>query len=246
MSDLELRFKIEAYSPKTIPMERLGQYMADLGAMLGDPAAVHFVKLLSGSTNIVHKIEEQAAPAVLERVDDIRRGEGDVINLNAYRALNRKLKEDNGSGKLMLVGSNAPLLRFAGVKAPEPAFVAPVVQPGSIDGTLISLGGRDATVPVRIQEGDTVYRCGTSRDVARQLGPHLFGGTLRLVGEGRWFRSEEGIWTLDQFKILSFEPLDERPLPEIVAQLRRVRNEYGKTGAWDELLDIRDEGNDLN
>jgi hypothetical protein len=34
MSDVEFCFEIGALSPQTFPMERLGQYIADLGAML--------------------------------------------------------------------------------------------------------------------------------------------------------------------------------------------------------------------
>jgi len=245
LSDTELRFKIEAFSPETIPMERLGQYMADLGAMLGNPTAVHFVKLLKGSTNIVHRIEQPEAEEVLARVADVARGDAEVINLNAFKSLNRRLKEDNASGKLLASGTKVPLLVFSGVRAVERSFIPPITQPGSIDGTLISIGGKDASVPVRIQDEDTIYHCTTTRDEARRLAPHLFGNRLRLVGEGRWFRSDEGEWTLEHFKILSFDQLDERPLPDIVRQLRRVKNDY-TTEVWDEILEMREDGEDLN
>jgi hypothetical protein len=245
VSDTELRFKIETFSPETIPMERLGQYMADLGAMLGNPAAVHFVKLLKGSTNIVHRVEEPEAEEVLARVADVAKGDAEVVNLNAFKSLNRRLKEDNTSAKLLARGTKAPLLMFPGIRTVERRFIPPIIQPGSIDGQLISIGGKDASVPVRIQDDDAIYHCTTTRDEARKLAPHLFGSRLRLVGEGRWFRSDEGEWTLEHFKILSFDPLDERPLPDIVRQLRRVKNDF-TTEAWDEIFEMRDDGEHLN
>ena len=53
MSDVELCFEIGALSPQTFPMERLGQYIADLGAMLGESEFVHFLRLEAGSTRIM-------------------------------------------------------------------------------------------------------------------------------------------------------------------------------------------------
>jgi hypothetical protein len=67
MSDVELRFKISAYTPDSIPLARLGQYVADLGAMLGEPSEVHFARLEQGSTVIVHRVKAEALPKVVER-----------------------------------------------------------------------------------------------------------------------------------------------------------------------------------
>jgi len=241
MSEVELRFRIGAYTPKTIPMGRLGQYMAELGAMLGEPSEVHFTKLESGSTIIVHKVKDEALPKVVERVEKVRRGEAEVVYLNAFRALNRQLKEDNGSATLRVKGTRSPLLVFPGRDTPVPTLNEPVVQSGSIDGQLISIGGKDETVPVRIQDNDVVYKGTTTRAIARQLAQHLYGGPLRVIGEGKWWRSDEGVWTLEMFRILSFDILDERPMSELVEELRRIPNDYTDE-SWDDLLDLRDGG----
>jgi hypothetical protein len=241
MSDVELRFKIGAYTPKTIPMERLGLYMADLGAMLGQPTEVHFVRLEAGSTNIVHHVKEEALPKVVERVDKVRRGEAEIVHLDAFRSLNKRLKEDNGTGKLVIKGQRAPLLVFPGRDTPPPTLSEPVIQAGTLDGQLISIGGRDASVPARLQDGDTIYRLTTNRSVARQLAPHLYGNPVRVIGEGKWLRSDDGVWTLDIFKVLSMDALDDRPLSEVVDALRRIPNDY-TADAWDELLRERDDG----
>ena len=118
-------------------MERLGQYMADLGAMLGNPTAVHFVKLLKGSTNIVHRIEQPEAEEVLARVADVARGDAEVINLNAFKSLNRRLKEDNASGKLLASGTKVPLLVFSGVRAVERSFIRQALKQ-AVDRGLIT------------------------------------------------------------------------------------------------------------
>ncbi len=52
---MEFRLKIDAYSPKTIPMASLASYMNDLARLLGELASVHFVRLEEGSTVLVHE-----------------------------------------------------------------------------------------------------------------------------------------------------------------------------------------------
>lgn len=222
-------------------MERLGQYIAELGTLLGEVNSVHFVTLKEGSTEIVHRVEKEAIPKVEENVREVGLGHADIVHLNAYRALNRKLKEDNATGILTRVdGDGAQLLRFPGREEEDPAAPDIVIQTGMIDGIVISLGGRDNTVPVRIQDGDTIYKCTTSREIARLLGPHIYGEELRLIGEGRWLRTHDGEWSLDHFKIQSFDALDVRPLADVVNDLRAGAGDWGGTeDVWAELQDLR-------
>lgn len=242
MADYTLRFKINAFSPETIPMERLGQYMAELGTMLGEPRSVRFVRLEPGSTSIVHRVEPEAYPNVERHVNQIALGEAGAVHLNAYRALNKRLKEDNADAILERVDApNGKILDFPGKHTPAEEPPDLVVQGGSVDGTVISLGGKGNFVPVRIQDGETILKCSTSREIARLLGPYIFEDELRLTGEGKWQRSATGEWTLQEFKIQSFDVLDRTPLSEVVSDLRSI----GKTGwgevndAWSELQKLR-------
>ena len=68
----EYQFKIDAYTPETIPMARLSEYMGQLALLLGEPAAVHFRKLTRGSTVLNAKIDREAAPKVRDRVVRVR------------------------------------------------------------------------------------------------------------------------------------------------------------------------------
>ena len=241
MKEAEYSFKIDAYDPETFPMERLGQYIAELGTLLGEVNFVHFVTLKAGSTEILHRVQKEAVPKVEETILAVRSGEAEIVQINAYRALNRKLKEDNAVGILTRIdGDGAQLLRFPGREEEDPAAPDIVVQTGMIDGIVISLGGRDNTVPVRIQDGDTIYKCTTSREIARLLGPHIYGDELRLIGEGRWLRTHDGEWSLDHFKIQSFDALDARPLADVVNDLRASGGDWvDSEDAWAELQELR-------
>ena len=94
---------------------------------------------------------------------------------------------------------------------------------GELDGVVIKIGGKDDTVPVLLEGENCVYfHCNTARDVARKLASHLFGQPVRVTGRGKWRRTPEGAWELDNFDIKSFEVLDEMPLEEAVAALRAI------------------------
>ena len=72
--DKKLIFYIDAYSPETIPMAKLAEYMADFAALLGKEQGVHFDHLESGSTTIVSRVEYEDLPKVTTRLNDIRQG----------------------------------------------------------------------------------------------------------------------------------------------------------------------------
>lgn len=243
MSDLELRFKFDAYNPKTIPMERLGEYLVALGHLLGAKSEVHFERLETGSTCIVQRIDEEAAPIVEARIFHVARNEGEVVEMKAYKAINDLLKADDASGELTFVHGGGQLLNFPGKFTPEPVKPQIVTQPGTIDGIVIKLGGKDATVPVLVQEGERTYNCTTTREVARALGKHIFGHELRFTGSGEWHRPESGGWTLEKFTITDFIELDDTPLYELVEQLRQAPGTWGEGGdAWDEVRELRGDG----
>ena len=119
---------------------------------------------------------------------------------------------------------------FAGVEQTPGLTYGPFREKGTLDGVLIRVGGKDETVPVHLLDGDKVHICNANREVARRLAPNLFGPILRVQGEGRWERDQEGKWILLRFDIRDFEPLDDVPLGEAVRRLRAV-----KGSGWQEI-----------
>ena len=104
----------------------------------------------------------------------------------------------------------------------RPRTFGPFNERCSFDGMLIRVGGNGDTVPVHLQDGDKVHICNADRGMARRLAPHLYQGTLRVWGDGRWKREANGRWWLIRFDIDEFELLDDSPLNEIVEKLRKV------------------------
>ena len=241
-SGQEFRFKIDKFTPDTLPMARLAEYMADFAIMLGEPTSVHFNRIEGGSTTLVSTVDVTAVPKVRKRFKSIRDGNGPADAMRAFQKTNARLKEDNCSGALAEAGV-ADVILFSGRETKIPVSYGPFSQEGSLDGKVIMVGGKSDPVPVHIQQGEVTYNCHARRDLASSLGHHLFESELRVRGVGRWTREPEGTWTLNRFNILSFQVLDDEPLRKVVAQLREVPGSGWNEvpDPWSELKRMREE-----
>lgn len=216
----EYSLKIDAYTPETLPMARLAEYMSDLARLLGEEKAVHFVRIDPGSAVLVHQVEREADPKVRERVARARVGGGPGDALRAIRNINRRLKEDNATGVLK-VQTGAEIIKFPGREEVD-AIQGSITEQGTLDGVVMRLGGTQDTVGVLIQARDgKTSACWAKRNIAKQLAPFLFGQEIRVYGTGTWFRMFEK-WQLERFYIHQFKVLDESPLEEVVQRLRAV------------------------
>ena len=164
----EYRFQIDAYTPETIPMARLAEYMTYLAQVLGETASVHFVRLEKGSTAVVHRIDHEAIPKVRERAKAVRRGDAPRDATRAFHTINKMLRDDNGVGRLT-EGKTAIVLKFPGREDSEERYPS-VRQQGSIDGQVIRVGGVELQVPVLLQsEDEMIVGCSADRHIAKQL-----------------------------------------------------------------------------
>lgn len=237
----EYAFKIDAYTPDTLPMARLAEYMADLARLLGETADVHFVRLDEGSAKLIHRIEGTAVPKVRERVRRAHRGDGPLEAVRAIRGINKLLREDNGTG-VLIEGRGAEIIRFPGREEAAEDFFVTMTEEGSLDGTVVRVGGLQEWVPVHLEESQgRVQTVLSKRSMAKTLAAHLWTGRVRVHGEGTWLRGFGGKWTLDRFYVHGFDVLDDTPLGEVVAQLREVGGSEWQTYAdpWAELRRIR-------
>lgn len=233
----DYRFKIDAYTPETIPMARLAMYMRELSQLLGEEGSVHFRRLEPGSTVMVHRIEKEAVPKVRERVAGVRQGDGVREAMRAYKTINKYLSDDNAVAVLQEKKGSAEIIRFPGREEAEEKFAA-VRQHGSIDGIVTRVGGSDATVPIWLEaEGTLLTGCYATRSIAKDLGAKMFE-PVRLHGRGRWTRDSEGAWSLIDFKIESFEALDDAPLSNAIEAMRAIPSDWAEKG-FEELEAIR-------
>lgn len=237
--DEDYRLKIEAYTPDTMPMERLARYLAELALMLGEKTAVHFVRLEPGSTSVVHRIEREAIPKVKMRTAAVRRGMGPRNSVRAYRKINAMLREDNGTAVWQEAKTAADILVFPGTNDAE-EVVKGISRRGSIDGEVVRVGGFQNVVPILLRcEGEELPGCWANKSIAKALAHKLFE-PVRLFGTGRWNRNDEGKWKLDIFRVESFAPLKDVSLSEALTEIRTIEGDWG-AGSFSELVLMRDD-----
>lgn len=232
MNDLiHYDFRIDAWKPETLPMVKLAKYLAKLSIMFGDENHVHFLKVRKGSAIPEIAVEHEAAPKVTARLRLVGTFDAPPDLEKANLEINRMLREDNASATLKIKNGGI-VLNFPGKKTPLAEEVI-IHEQGELDGVVIRVGGKDDSVPVWIEgEGKAIYKCQTNRDLARQLATFLFDKPVRVAGNGKWCRTPERKWELEQFDIKSFEALDDTPLEQLVNDLRAVEG-----NPWNEMDD---------
>lgn len=241
--DKRLVFYIDAYSAKTIPMAKLAEYMAYFAALLGTEHGTHFERLETGSTKIVATVEYEDAPKVSSRLRDIRQGNLTKETGKLVEAINERLANDNAVGRVFEMDTEgqarAEIIAFEGRERATPQSYGPFSQEGNLDGVLISVGGKDETISIRLQNGELTYsNCETNRVIARELGKYLFE-PIRIHGVGRWLREADGRWTLTRFRVQSFTALESGSLRDTVTALRAVQ-ESGWKDIKDPLAELED------
>jgi hypothetical protein len=228
----EIIFRIDVWTPETLPMERLGQYLIEIARLYGEQHNVHFQKLKKGSAVLVSIIDEPAVPKVERRLALARSPQAPADVAEAFRRVDQMLADDNATGAVRF-SRGGVIVAFPGRDRPKPVDYGPIREEGFVEGEIVRIGGRDRTVHVHLQDGDTVYTTiVTDRDTARELGPLIFGPIVRLHGTGTWRRGPDAAWTLELFRIARVEVLEEKSMPETIAQLRAIQ---GST--WNEEED---------
>ncbi len=239
------RFVIEeVYTPETLPMSRLAEYMAKVAALLGERSHVHFVGMEGGSAVLVQEVEQEAHARVRERLHAVHRDDGPQDATLAYDALNGLLTADRASGALFEGdghdAAGTRVLQFPGAAQDSQAEYGPVAQASTLQGVVIVVGGARDPVPVHLQDGDIVHNCVAKRVVAKELARYIFGRPLRVSGNGRWSRDSRGQWSMSRFQITAFSQLEDDPLGEVVADLRQMASTTREpAGALETLRALR-------
>jgi hypothetical protein len=237
---VEFSFKIEAYTPETFPMLRLGEYISQFGRLMGEQANVHFQKLTAGSTNVATLVDWEAAPKVKQTLAAVRRGDAEQAAMGAFRHINKMLRDDNATAECRVQGQRAVILQFPGRNEQASAAIS-LRQQGSVVGFVNRVGlGVDATAHVQLVVGEKkVSTFETTNLIAKELGK-LLGRPVRMTGDGKWKRDEEGLWAIEQFTIFSFEAMEEEAFVDALEKIRQVGLGWTET-AYDDLIAMRSE-----
>ena len=228
----EYTFKIhESYTPETLPMERMAQYVLQVAKMLGHKDTIHFKELAAGSVEFKYLVEHEAVPKIEQRLEDIRRNAAPDDAKEAVRQINEMLRDDNAIGSHFRTAANddqasPSFLKFPGKEIPRPVRIGPLAKYSSVTGELTRIGGKNPRATIETAEGK-VWHCDLTKTVARDLASHLYQ-VLRVEGDAKWERLETGAWELRSFHVKGFATVPDETLSESINQLRKIEgNEWG-------------------
>ena len=220
MADFEeLEFVIPAYTPETMPLDRLLQYLQQIGEVVGAASDMHLVRIEPSSTKPIFTMPVPIAIQARERVAAVRRGGGTGIQRAAYNRIRRMVRQDGGK-PASLSDRSGIILDFP--PAPEETgAISGVRQASTFDGALIRVGGVGDFTPIQMQNMDGEIFSGFSapRILAKEMAQRLFE-PIRVAGIGNWDRSASGEWKLSRMLVQSYEPLKDEPLEEVFHRLK--------------------------
>lgn len=226
----EYRFEIDAFSPETIPLARLSQYLADVARMMGQEDSVHLSRIAKGSTVPIISVDWEAEPKIRERLYAVKVNEGPAEARRAYKEINKRLVEDNASG-VLIDPTSTKVIRFPGRDGANQPQFGPILQSGVFQGIMIKLGGENDPVPIHLEDGDEKHIVLASRRIAKELSSHLFTSVIRVEGTGRWQRNRMGDWEMLSFTVARFDVLREGDFRSNVEALRAI------PAAWKDSAD---------
>jgi hypothetical protein len=220
MADFEeIEFMIPAYTPETMPLDRLLDYLRQIGDVVGAPQDMHLIRIEASSTKPVFSLAIPVATQARERVAAVRAGRGTNKQRSAYNQIREMVKLDGGV-PASLKDRTGIILDF-----PPPTEAADTIsgvhQPSSFDGILIRIGGVAENVPLLMQDlsGEVYSGFSAPRALAKSMRSQLFEPT-RVTGNGSWDRRPDGVWKLSKMLIQSFEPLGDETLADVFQKLR--------------------------
>lgn len=212
----ELTLYLDGIKPDQLSMSRLTEYLRALSALFGSEDAVHFDAVIEGSAQLKTLIEDKCFPEVVSQVREVAGGLGTKKAVNGYLKLSELMLSDRVDGSLRSGG--AKIFQFPKAKNAEPPLK--IVKPSSVQGRLYSVGGKDETIPIRLEgsNGETLI-CEAEREIAERLAQTLFK-PVRVHGDGEWERRSDGSWRLIKLKITSFSKLEDVGFKEAIARLK--------------------------
>lgn len=225
----EFRFTIDAFSPSTIPLLRLAEYMQDFAVLLGNEKSVHpGERLEKGSTVLVARVEWEAEPKVRDRLRAVRNRDAIDRAMEAAARLDDRLAADNAKGAIA-GPSGDKVIEFPGRdRFQMPAF-GPIQQPGSFQGVPIKIGGENDPVPVHLADGKEKYIIHARRGLAKEIAQYLFTGVIRVDGVGRWTRTANGAWEMHDFRAESFRLIEDADIRKNIGELRSIESGWKQT-----------------
>jgi hypothetical protein len=211
-------FKIEDFTPESMPFGRLVEYYIEIKKMLSVSDNLHLIDVVEGSHGSAFKIDRNHETALTKRLMEINDGTAPTTASRARDAINAMLREDGTSGSFY-DSRGVNVIPFPGKSAVKSSQLR-VRGAASFVGELYHIAGTKDDAKVRIStEAYGVVFCTTSKEIAKALRDFLFED-VKVSGRGMWAKTDSGKWDIDNFVIADFAPVKRESFRQSVDRLR--------------------------
>ncbi len=241
MADLEhFEFKVLGYTPDTMPLDRLIEYLNQLMVILGQPSDLHLINIKKSSTMPVLAMRHDVAVKARENAKKVWQGGGSVRKKEAFQNIRRMVSEDGGKPAILKT-KEGKIIEFPRVDLGLDQEISAVRQPTTLTGKLVRIGGIGEYAQLLIQEpsGDVIAGCMASRAIAQNMGNLLYK-SIRVSGDGSWQRTADGKWEINRLNIQSFEELSEDELEDVLGEIYKLTTDWTDDAAG-KLLSMRED-----
>lgn len=239
MADLErFEFTVPGYTPETMPLDRLIDYLQQLMVILGQPSDLHLVEIKKSSTRPVFLMPHHAAVKARSRARETWEGGGPLRARDAYRRIRRMVAEDGGM-PAVLSAREGTILEFPSVDLGADQEISSVRQPTTVTGELIRVGGDTEFAQILLKDysGEIVAGCFATRDIAKRLAKQIYEH-VRLSGVASWHRDRHGKWQIARMKVQSFETVEDHAMGAALAEVQAAVSDW-PDDLTSRLLDMR-------
>lgn len=218
-------FRIQNYSPETLPFERMLQYYQNLANMLGESQSMHLLDITESSHASTIKVDGSATANLQYRLYDLKNETAPTAALSARAAIGQLLAEDNTSATFEDDRGNNVIV----FPNPKPDAVQPIRirDTAAFVGELYHIAGTPQNAKVRLQTDDFgVVFCTTTKSVAKEMRDYLFEN-IKVAGRGQWTKNTEtSRWDIGAFTITDFSPVIKESLKTAIERVRGLEIEW--------------------
>lgn len=217
-------FKIDDFTPDSMPFGRLVEYYAEIKKMLGVADNLHLIGVFESSHGSAFAIDRNHESKLTKRLEAINDGTAPKTAMRAQSAINSMLKEDGTSGAFF-DKQNHNIIQFPGKRTGDDVLYR-TRDAASFIGELYHISGKDGDVKARVNtEAYGVVFCTATKEIGKALRDFLFEN-VKVSGRGMWSRSSDGEWDIDDFTITDFSPVASGGLRESVDRLREIKIDW--------------------
>lgn len=221
-------------NPDRVPLAHLGEYLQEFAGLLGEENKPVFKGIKKASIGCLAAVPVERVHMSRARITQAKNDEASRPGRH-LRAIETLMGKDLIREAQILDQDGCVIHTIFGIK-PEPSTSNDrLYQEASVDGWVTGLVGADDSMHLYVRDNfDRDLRLIVRDDaMAREILKHFRAGIIRLRVRGTWLRNDNG-WAPEASKcqVLSFEPLDDTPLGEVLAAAALIPG-----NGWTEMKD---------